>query len=204
MDRYSVNAIRFVLISAITFSGTARSENIPNHSAAAQSLDVSSQQNPPHYRLVTLPSSNKKRIDAMCIRFLTLIPKAMLIPKMSESTVYRLIANTFDTIELAKKRKAELLSHCESPFVVKTNQGYSVIASSQLNEELAVEEHTRLAHKNISTTIVELRLPLKQWQMKSTESLTIREAVSMASKLAKIGVLTTIEPTTISIGLSPN
>jgi hypothetical protein len=51
-----------------------------------------------------------------------------------------------------------------------------------------------LSGKNIPTTIVELKLPLKQWQMRSTESFDIRVAVSLASKLAKIGVITTIVP----------
>jgi len=130
----------------------------------------------------------------MCIRFLSLIPKAMLIPKTEESTVYRLIAGTFDSLETAKKRRAELLRHCESPFVVKNNQGYAVIAGSQLTKTLAVAEQNRMAAKHISTTILELRVPLKQWQMKSTESFTIRDAVVLASKLTGIGVITTIEP----------
>ena len=195
MVKISVNSIIFVLISAITVSCTALAATIPDNKETAHKLDTSNERNPLRYHLVTLPSSNKKRVDTMCIRFLSLIPKAMLIPKTAESTVYRLITNTFDTIESAKKRKAELLHYCESPFVVKSNNGYSVIAGSQLTEALAVAEQKRLAGKNISTTILELRLPLKQWQMKSTESFKIRDAVSMASKLAKIGVITTIEST---------
>jgi hypothetical protein len=70
-----------------------------------------------------------------------------------------------------------------------------VIAGSQLTEALAVAEQKRLARNNISTMILALRLPLKQWQMKSTESFSIRDAVTMAGKLAKIGVITTIEQT---------
>jgi len=36
-------------------------------------------------------------------------------------------------------------------------------------------------------------MPLKQWQMKSTESFPIRDAVIIANKLAGMGVITTIE-----------
>ncbi len=129
----------------------------------------------------------------MCLKFLSLIPKAMLVPKTEESTVYRLIADTFYSIEPTKKRKAELMRHCESPFVLKNDQGYLVIAGSQLTEALALAEQKRLADKRISTTIIKLTLPLKQWQMKSTESFPIRDAVIMANKLAKLGVITTIE-----------
>ena len=143
-----------------------------------------------------LHAANKKRVDAMCLKYLSLVPKAMLKHKTTENTVYRLIVDTFDKIESAKKRKAELLQHCESPFVLKRDQGYVVIASSQLTEASALEEQQRLAGKNISTTILELRLPLKKWQMKSAESFNIRDAVTMASRLAKIGVITILEPAT--------
>ena len=195
MGKASVNSIIFVLISTFTISGMAISATISDAKETARKLDIPDERNPRHYHLVTLPSTNKKRVDAMCIRFLSLIPKAMLIPKTSENIVYRLIINTFDTIESARKHKAELLRHCESPFVVKSNQGYTVIAGSQLTEVLAVAEQKRLAGKNISTTILELKLPLKQWQMKSAESFSIRDAVIMASKLARVGVTTTIEQT---------
>jgi len=195
MVKVSVKSIIFVLISAITFSGMALSATTPDNLDTAHAVDTSNDRNPLHYHLVTLPSTNKKRVDAMCIRFLSLIPKAMLIPRTTERTVYRLSANTFDSLESAKKRKAELLHHCDSPFVVKSEQGFSVIAGSQLTETLAVAEQKRLARKGISSTILELRVPLKQWQMKSTESFNIRDAVIMASKLAKIGVIATIEQT---------
>lgn len=195
MIKVSVNLIILLLVSALTFSGTALSATTPDNMGTAHKLDTPNEQNPLQYKLVTLPSTNKKRVDAMCIKFLSVIPKAMLIPKTEESTVYRLIADTFDTIESTKKRKAELLRHCESPFVVKGDYGYSVIAGSQLTEPLAVTEQKRLAGKNISTTILKLRLPLKQWQMKSSESFNIRDAVIMASRLAQIGVITTIEQT---------
>jgi hypothetical protein len=196
MVKVSVNAIILMLISAVTVSATALPAALPDTGETIQRLDISNEGNPPLYHLVTLPSTNKKRVDAMCIKFLYVIPKAVLTPKTAERTVYRLVANTFDTIESAKKRKAELLQHCESPFVLKSSQGYTVIAGSQLTEALAAAEQKRLAAKNISTTILELRLPLKQWQMKSTESFTIRDAVIMASRLAKVGVITTIEPST--------
>jgi len=88
------------------------------------------------------------------------------------------------------------MRHCESPFVLKNDQGYSVIAGSQLTEALAVAEQKRLAGKNISTTIIKLSLPLKLWQMKSTESFPVRDAVILANKLAKMGVITTIEQAT--------
>jgi hypothetical protein len=195
MVKVSVKSLIFMLISAVTVSATALPA-LPDTSETIQKLDISNEGNPPLYHLVTLPSTNKKRVDAMCIKFLYVIPKAVLTPKTAERTVYRLVANTFDTIESAKKRKAELLQHCESPFVLKSDQGYSVIAGSQLTEALAAAEQKRLAAKNISTTILELMLPLKQWQMKSTESFTIRDAVIMASRLAKVGVITTIEPST--------
>jgi hypothetical protein len=195
MGKASVNLIIVLLIYALTTSGTAISATISDAKETARKLDISDERNPLHYHLVTLPSTNKKRVDAMCITFLSLIPKAMLIPKTSENIVYRLITNTYDTIESAKKHKAELLRHCESPFVVKSKQGYTVIAVSQMTEALAVAEQKRLAGKNISTTILELRLPLKQWQMKSAESFSIRDAVIMASKLARVGVTTTIEQT---------
>jgi hypothetical protein len=194
MIKVSVNSIIPVLISAIIFSGTALSATIPDKKESAYTLDTSNVQNQLKYHVVTLPSTNTKRVNAMSIKFLSLIPKAMLIPKTSEHTVYRLVANTFDSFELSKKRKTELLQQCESPFIVKSNDGYSVIASSQLTETLAGLEHKILAGKNIPTTIVELKLPLKQWQMRSTESFDIRVAVSLASKLAKIGVITTIVP----------
>jgi hypothetical protein len=201
MVRVSVNLIVYVLIFAIIVSGTASSASIPDNKEAVNRFDNSSERNPLQYHLVTLPSTNKKRVDAMCIRYLSLIPKAMLIPKTAESTVYRLIANSFDSIDSAKKRKAELLRYCETPFVVKSDQGYTVIAGSQLTGALAVAEQKRLADKNISTTILELRVSLKQWQMKSAESFDIRDAVIMANKLAKAGVIAIIEPTAQKVPL---
>jgi hypothetical protein len=196
MDRFSINSMVLALIYVLTFSGTAFSATKPDSQVAAGVADESTDRAPIQYRLMTLSSTNKKRVDAMCVKFLTIIPKAMLIPHTTESTVYRLLANTYDTIELAKKRKAELLRYSESPFVVKNNQGYSVVAGSQLTETLALAEQKKLAGNDISSTIQELRLPLKRWQMKSTESYTIRDAVLLASKLAKIGVIAIIVPAT--------
>ena len=193
MVRVSINSIILLAFYIIAVSGIALSATISDFKEAPHKLEASTEPNSLQYHLMTVPSTNKKRVDAMCIKFLSLIPKARLIPKTEESTVYRLIVDTFETIEPTKKRKAELLRHCESPFVMKSDRGYTVIAGSQLTETLAVAEQKRLASKNISTTILELRLPLKQWQMKSTESFNIRDAVNMASKLAKIGVITTIE-----------
>lgn len=195
MFKVSTNTIIFGLISVITVSGTGLSADVPDNKIPAKNPDTSIERNPPRYHLVTLPSTNKKRVDAMCIKFLSIIPKAKLIPKTTESTVYRLISNTFDAIDPAKKRKAELLQCCESPFILKNSHGYTLIAGSQMTETLAVAEQKRLISKNIPTTILELRLPLKQWQMKSTESFNIRDAVIIASELARIGVTTTIEQT---------
>lgn len=187
-------SVFIVLIFAASDSGSAQSSTIPDSTEMAHKPHAPSESNLQKYHLVSLPSTNKKRVDVMCTRFLSLIPKAMLIPKTEERTIYRLIAKTFDTIESAKKLKTKLLQQCESPFVVKNDHGFTVIASSQLTEASALAEQKRLARKNIPTTILELRLPLKQWQMNSTESFTIRDAVIMASRLAKIGVITTLEP----------
>jgi len=143
---------------------------------------------------MTLPSTNRKKVDAMCIRFLSLVPKAMLIPKTEEKTVFRLVANTFDKLESAKKRKSELSQLGIATFVAVNDAGYSVISGSHFSEALALEEQKNLAAKNITATILELRLPLKQWQMKSTESFAIRDAVTMAGRLAKAGVITTLQP----------
>jgi hypothetical protein len=191
MVKVAVNVI-FQVLFFVSVTSAALSAPIPDTIAT----DSLSERNPLRYHLVTLPSTNKKRVDAMCIKFLSFIPKAMLIPKTVESPVYRLVAYTSDTIEAAKKRKNKLSQQFETSFVAKSVDGYSVIAGSQLTEALAVEEQKRLAGKNLSTTIVELRLPLKQWYMRSTESFTIRDAVVLASKLSKVGVITTIEPVT--------
>jgi hypothetical protein len=193
MIKIPFTSIIFLLISVVSFSTTALSAEISDNKDTADKIETIDQLPPAQHHLVTLPSTNRKRVDVMCIKFLSVIPKAKLVPKTEESTVYRLIADTFDSIEPTKKRKAELMRHCESPFVLKNDQGYSVIAGSQLTEDLAVAEQKRLAGKNISTTIIKLSLPLKQWQMKSTESFPVREAVIMANKLARMGVITTIE-----------
>jgi|GEM_PF-5541464 len=193
MVRASINCIVILVCYAIVFSGTVHSTTTSDLKEVPNNLETSSELNSLQYHLVTVPSTNRKRVDAMCIKFLSLIPKARLIPKTVESTVYRLITDTFETVDPAKKRKAELLRFCESPFVMKSDAGYTVIAGSQLTETLAMEEQMRLASKNISTTIRELRLPLKHWQMKSSESYNLRDAVDLASKLVRIGVITTIE-----------
>jgi hypothetical protein len=130
----------------------------------------------------------------MSLQFLSLIPRAKLIPKTEENTVYRLVANTYDTIGPARKRAKELSHACESPFVTTEASGYSVIAGSQLTEALALAEKERLAARNIPTEIYELRVPLRKWQMKSSESFSVREAVTLAGKLSKCGVITTLEP----------
>jgi hypothetical protein len=118
----SANSIIIVLSCAITVSSTALSATIPEIKGTAQKLDTSNVWNPRHYHVVTLPSTNMRRVDGMCLNFLSLIPKAMLIPSTAERTVYRLVANTYDTIESAKKGKSKLAQHCEFPFVVKNNK----------------------------------------------------------------------------------
>jgi hypothetical protein len=194
MGRVIIYSIFLALLSAITVSSTALSSDIPDDNDLPHSLDTPNERTSQRYHLVTLPSTNRKRVDAMCLRFLSLIPKAMLIPKTEERTVYRLVANTFDKLESAKKRKTELSRHGIATFVVANDARYSVIAGSQFTEALALEEQKILASNNITTTILELRLPLKQWLMKSTESFAIRDAINMAGRLAKIGVITTLEP----------
>jgi hypothetical protein len=196
MRNVIVRCIFPVVFSAISVSSIALSSIIPDITETGNTLNSSTESNLHKYYVVTVPSTNKVKVDAKCIKFLSVIPKAKLIPKTEVRTIYRLIADRFDKIESAKKLKADLLKHCESPFVVKDDTGYSVIASSQFTETSALSEQKRLARKNISTTILVLKLPLKQWQMKSTESFTIRDAVVMASTLAKIGVITTLEPAT--------
>jgi hypothetical protein len=146
------------------------------------------------YRLATLPSINRKKVDAMCLRFLSLIPKAMLIPRSRERTVYRLVTDNYDTLEAAKRRKAELSHYSEEPFILKENASYYVVVGSFSTEESAQVEQRRLADKRITTSVVERTLFLKHWQMKSTESYSIRDAVIMASKLSKAGVTTVLEP----------
>ncbi len=178
MVRASLYFLFVILCTAITVSGA----------------DVPAGGDPLQYRVVSVPSTNKKRIDAMCIRYLSVIPKAKLVPKTSETTVYRLIANAYDSLAAAKKRTAELRPYGESPFVMSTSQGYSVVVGSQLTKELAVAEQKRLARKNIATTVLELQVPLKEWQMRSEQSFNLRYAVSVASKLAELGVTTTLEP----------
>jgi len=193
MIKIPFTSIILLLFSVVSFNATALSAEISDNKDAIDKIETIDQLPPVQHRLVTLPSTNKKRVDAMCIKFLSLVPKAMLVPKTEESTVYRLIADTYDSIEPTKKRKAELMRYCESPFVLKNDHGYSVIAGSQLTEALALAEQKRLAGKHISTTIIKLTMPLKQWQMKSTGSFPIRDAVIIANKLAGMGVITTIE-----------
>jgi hypothetical protein len=194
MVKLQLKSILIVPALVFLFVAPALSAIIPDDSEAAHEIAATTGQKQLRYHLATLPSTNKKRVDAMCVKFLTLIPKAMLIPRTVDSSVYRLISGTFDSIESARRHKTGLMQFCESPFVLKTDQGYTVIAGSQLSEALALAEQKRLEGKNVSTTILELRLPLKHWQMKSTESFSIRDAVIMASRLAAIGVITTIEP----------
>lgn len=194
MVKVLVNSMIIVLISVASVFGSATSAAIPDTAETAHTPDTSNERNLPLYHLATLPSTNKKRVDAMCIKFLSLIPKAKLVPATAENTVYRLIADTFDTLDPAKKRTAELKRFCESPFVLKTGHGYTVIAASHMTGPSAAAEQRRLAARNIPTTIAEVRVPLKKWQMRSSESFTIREAVSKASALSKIGVTTTLEP----------
>lgn len=179
MLRLKVSSLILVLVSALTVGAA----ELP---ASAQKLA--------RYHVVTVPATNKKRVDAMCIRYLSVIPKAKLIPKASETTVYRLIATTHDTLPAAKKRRNDLLPYGESPFVMTTSYGYSVVVGSQLTEALAEAERQRLAAKNIVTTIHELRVALKEWQMRSEESFSLRDAVHIAAKLSELGVVTTLEP----------
>lgn len=183
-----------VFCAAIMFCGSAHSAGTPKISESAQVLDSSNERNPLRYHLVTVPSTNRHRVNAMSLQFLSLIPRAKLIPKTEENTVYRLVANTYDTIGPARKRVKELSHACESPFVTTEESGYAVIAGSQLTEALALAEKERLAAKNIPTEIYELRVPLRKWQMKSSESFSVREAVTLAGKLSKCGVITTLEP----------
>jgi hypothetical protein len=194
MVKVIIYSICLVLIFAVSGSTAAESSALPDRGETTDTVDGLKRNSSNYYRLMTLPSTNRKKVDAMCIRFLSLIPKARLIPTTEERTVYRLVAGTFATIESAKKRKAELAQHGGSPFVVGDDTGYSVIAASQLTESLALAEQQRLAARKITTTIRELRLPLKEWQMKSNESFVIRDAVILAGRLAKIGVITILEP----------
>jgi len=186
--------ILLVPVFVVSICGTARSSSIPASAETSQPLETAIERTPDTYHLVTAPSINKKKVDAMCIKFLSLIPKAMLIPKTEERAVFRLVANTYDRLESAKKRKAELSHHGMDTFIVVDDTGYSVIAGSHVTETLALEEQRQLAARNVTATIREQTVPLKEWQMKSTQSFTIREAVIMANKLAKLGVITTLVP----------
>lgn len=194
MVRFAVCTIILALNAAVTVCCAEPATPMTGDNKAARMSGVSTEPAPLTYHLVTMPSTNKKRVDAMCIKFLSIIPKAKLIPKMEVRTVFRLVANSYDKLEAAKKRKTELTGLGIATFVAVNDTGYSVIAGSHFTEPLALEEQRTLTEKNVSTTIHELRLPLKEWQMISTESFTIRDAVIMASRLAKIGVITTLQP----------
>ena len=146
------------------------------------------------YHLSTIPSPNRKKVDAMCLRYLGILPKAVLIPKNEERTVYRLIAGTFDTVSEAKKRRNELAGRIDSPFVINDGGKYSVVVASHLTEALAGMEQVQLAARGIDAAVKTQRINLKLWQMKSIESFKLRDAVDLTGKMAVVGVTTLLEP----------
>ena len=193
MARTAVYSIILALGCTVTLTGTARSATVPGNGKTAHSPGASNR-TVATYHLATLPSTNKKRVDAMCLRFLSLLPKAKLIPRTEDRTVFRLVVGTFDRLDAAKKRKSELAALGIAAFVAVDEPGYSVVAGSHFTAELALEEQQLLTGKNVTSSIRELRLPLKEWQMRSTESFPLRDAVIMAGKMTMVGVTTTLEP----------
>jgi len=148
------------------------------------------------YMLVTTPSLNKKNVESTLKRVQTTIPSAELIETFKERDFYRVVVKCFKNISDAKLLNANLSKNHKTPFVVKSNELYCVVASSQMTKEAALDDQKKLSTKHLNTTIVKMSLPLPHWQIKISDYCDLRDTVKMANTISMNGLMTTIEPTT--------
>lgn len=190
----NVHSILLVLfLTHFCVSVALSSDESPDHNATYQqsSSDGSKQ---PGYLLVTPPSVNKKKIESMLKKIRSDVPRAEIRKKIEERVLYRLVTQCFDSLPLAEKKRADLFKSSRTPFIVKSDNSFCVVASSQMTIKGAFAEQKQLAEKHVKANIVKLSLPLALWQVKSSDVYDLRNAVRMANAVSVKGLITTIEP----------
>ena len=146
------------------------------------------------YHLVTSPSLHKKKVEALYYKIHSQFPSAELINSTKEMIVYRMVVKYCETIDQAKLLRAEIRKSTKTPFIIKSNDLYSVIASSQMALKSALAEQEELSGKQIKTTLLKTSQRLPNWQITNGTNLALRDAVTMAYAMSLKGFVLTIEP----------
>lgn len=121
------------------------------------------------------------------------IPRSEVVSKNENKVYYRLVVGCFNDIGSAKKLNAELSRKSIPSFITLSRKKYSVIASSHLSEQYALEEQKLLADKNVRSSIIKTTRSLPYWQIRSIDTYEIREAVYTASIMTMKDLITTVE-----------
>ena len=189
---FRILLVLFFLTTMRTNEAQSSADALTNDSSQlTASVDSDSQKG---YHLVTPPSLHRKRVETLYNRIHSQFPSAELKNSTKEMIVYRMVVKYFDTIDQAKLLRAELRKNTKTPFIVKTNDLYSVIASSQMTQKSALAEQEELSEKQIKTTILKTSQLLPNWQITNGSNLALREAVTMAYAMSLKGFILTIEP----------
>jgi hypothetical protein len=168
------------LPSLFIFPAVSHSENLVNTA--------------PHgYRLVTPLSANKEDAESMLKIVKSEIPLAEVKKIKKTMGYYRLVAGCFNDMASAVNVRALLSRKSIPSMIMQSKNKFSVIISSHVVEQFALDEQKQLAKKGINATIVKFNKSLQFWQINSVDSYELRDAVFAASLMTAKDVITTIE-----------
>lgn len=121
------------------------------------------------------------------------LPLAEVKKIIKTTGYYRLVAGCFNDMASAANVRAQLSKKSIPSLIMQSKNKFSVIISSHMVEQFALDEQKQLVKKGVNATLVKFNRSLQFWQINSVDSYELRDAVFAASIMTAKDVITTIE-----------
>lgn len=150
---------------------------------------------PRNYTLTTGATPNRKQLYNLQKK----VQKAGIRPVVQEElktvNVYRLLSSCRDDISAASRERARIAPRSGSPFIIRNNGSYCVVAASLFTEATAQEGQKLLSRQGIETKIATFQVPLTVQRLTIGPIAERHEAEAVQKALSTRGITTSIETT---------
>lgn len=148
---------------------------------------------PRNYTLATGETPNRKKLDTLQKK----VQRAGIRPVVQEAlktvNVYRLLSSCRDDLPAASRELARIAPRSDSPFIIRNNGSYCVVAASLFTEATAQEGQKRLSRQGIKTKVATFQVPLTVQRITIGHFAERQEAETMQKTLTTRGITTSIE-----------
>ena len=148
---------------------------------------------PQNYTLTTGETPNRKKLYTLQKK----VQKAGIRPVVQEElktvNVYRLLSSCRDDLPAASRERARIAPKSGSPFIIRNNGSYCVVAASLFTEATAQEGQKWLSRQGIETKIAMFQVPLPVQRITIGPIAERHEAEAVQKALTTRGIITSIE-----------